>query len=346
MLKYKRALQFTITNVLLIACMPALDSGSDSLISHGLPSCVKSMPNEYISTVALTTFASNEAFCTGVLISNQRVATAKHCIEGADPTFIDVIFSPDLANVSPSQRRSGIGKAISPNQDVAILFIGGIPAGSSYRSAQLLGNISDIGTGAQLRFLGYGAVNHANDQKGATSRYVRCATSKLSRFVPSYRVKEGNLYRFGLEFGSLNDLYNKTNAGFTENSPSICGGDSGGPIFVQHNGSFKLVGLNSASHPVCEILSNPVGADLRLATSFLLKSPVQDLRPKGQSNAITEQVQGPDTSFESDPEASSQVVTQAESAKGKMVTIELKTGEKLKGMLYHATPYYLYLSTV
>ena len=203
MLKYQWAFLLSINNVLLFACMPALDSGADSLISHGLASCVKSMPNEYISTVALATYASNEVFCTGVLIGNQRVATAKHCIEGVDPLYIDVLFSPDLAKVSPSQRRTGIGKAISPNQDVAVLFIGGIPSGSSYRSAQLLGNVADIRTGAELRFLGYGAMNSPMERKGETSRYVRCAESKLSRFVPSYSVKEGNVYRYGLELALI-----------------------------------------------------------------------------------------------------------------------------------------------
>lgn len=156
-----------------------------------------------------------------------------------------------------------------------------MPKGSTYKSAQLIGNVSDVTTGAEIRFLGYGALNFSMANKGETSRYIRCAAWKLSKFVPSYSAEgDGKIhnYRYGFEFGSYADYVNRTNSGIKHAAPSVCSGDSGGPIFVKHGGRFKLLGLNSSSSLSCEVLASATGADLRLASSFLLNSPIQDLR--------------------------------------------------------------------
>jgi hypothetical protein len=268
--------------VLASSCRRDGEAGAGVQVSNGISSCVSGMPNEYISTVALVrTSSPTTAFCSGVIVGNQRIATAKHCLEGEDPRSIAVVFHSDLHSANESHRKTGIGMELSPNLDAALLFIGGIPSGSSYRSASLVGNV-DIRSGAKLRFLGYGATNVAEVYTGETSRYVRCGEWKLSRFVNSYGPGSNQTeYRYGFEFGNFVDYVNGTNEGIQEGkTASICAGDSGGPIFVERDGGFKLLGLSSVTHTVCEVISFSTGADLRLANSFLLRTPIQDLRER------------------------------------------------------------------
>ena len=242
-------------SVLLIACQVE-NVGAEVQVADSLPfSCVHAMPNEYRSTVALALqpmidgMNVTDAFCSGVLIANDRVATAKHCVMDMDPRLISVVFHPDLSAAGAAHRKPVLGYALSPNQDVAVLLIGGVPQGSSYRSAQLVGNVGDIASGAKLRVLGYGATNRRQEGIGS-SPHVRCAEPLLTSFVPSKRPRLGDgssmEFKYALTFGKVHDIAQFKNGWIASQSKgTLCLGDSGGPIFVHHRGAYKLLGINT-----------------------------------------------------------------------------------------------------
>lgn len=142
----------------------------------------------------------------------------------------------------------------------------------------------DIAEGSKLRFLGYGDTSPNDVTKDVRNPYIQCAESKLSLFIPTYEItlkspKPGSnevltyKYSLGFAFGSAADRAYIANEWLLSHgrNAAACPGDSGGPVFVSHNGAYKLLGLISTG--ICD-KAQTMAADLRLSSSFLLKTPV------------------------------------------------------------------------
>ena len=194
---------------------------------------------------------------------------------------IAVVFSPDITKVSDRQVKYPFGKALHPAADAGVLFIGGIPEGSSYVPASLVSSRFSRVTGTQIRFLGYGNRKLNSPNPG----YLTCGEWRISRYVPTYGLGTVDSPRFdhGIQLGAHHDRTNGTNdrdAWMTPNRPMICQGDSGGPVFALDGGVYKLAGVSSISHPVCEIYSYGTAADLtRQVGRFLLEAPIPKVAP-------------------------------------------------------------------
>lgn len=113
------------------ACSPDMQQASHENVAASLAGCVSSM-GQWRNTVALTQFsASKSAFCSGVVVGNKRILTAKHCLEGAPYGSIDVVFHPDLNSARAEHRKRVLGTAVHPKSDVAVLFTEGVCRGKA-----------------------------------------------------------------------------------------------------------------------------------------------------------------------------------------------------------------------
>ncbi len=186
--------------------------------------------------VALSTVAVYDKvfgqLCTGVIIADDIVLTAAHCINEM-PGAMSINFVTDFRGDVQASLTRPIEKLLAyegwesrmnlekNNGDIALLyFSGGLPEG--FRVAQLLPNALafHLKTGALVEVAGYG-VTDARDDSTA-----------------------GLLYKTALPIADFE--FSDTEATLNQSTgTSVCHGDSGGPSFIKVQGQTFVWGLAS-----------------------------------------------------------------------------------------------------
>jgi hypothetical protein len=176
--------------------------------------------------------------CTGVLVASDIVMTAAHCIA---PSSDSVGFwnastrTFDRRNVIEKKARLDdekkpelqddltVRSSVFPNFDVAwVRFEGPLPDG--YRPVEMLSDPSALSKGAPLMLVGRG-VTSATDHDLGTMRTV---DTVVDRYVDTSRVH--GLFSYGPTPGK-----------------GECGGDSGGPAYIELDGRWLLAGIVNGS---------------------------------------------------------------------------------------------------
>ncbi len=211
--------------VLLGACLNA--QAADKIIGgHEV-----SANDPVAATTVLVT--DGEFVCTGSIIDKDLVITAAHCVYGNSASKLFVVFarSMDAMKVSDAHRiygykmapgysNDGVGK---DQHDIALIrFKGAIPAG--YKTATLLPTTDSLSKGQPVLLAGYGVSDDDQRNGAGTLRKVEVT------------VNDPN---FGTTEVTLDQSHGR----------GACHGDSGGPAFVESNGSLLLWGVTNRSYP-------------------------------------------------------------------------------------------------
>ena len=202
----------------------------------------------YNFMVALKIYIKNDPIpynCGGSMIQDRTVLTAAHCLEG-DVDYIDVLFfnpaDPSYADkLNPAQtiRVSPSGFKIHPDydgdvlNDIAILQLGEDPNNNFYDLIEYKMTPSQV---SQFYSAGQASVvaGWGTTETGFLSRYLlEAAQSVIANRQCSWRNYPG--FDGTVMFCAMD--YNTPAAS--------CGGDSGGPLFVQSNGAYYVIGLTS-----------------------------------------------------------------------------------------------------
>ncbi|MGH3793857.1 MAG: S1 family peptidase [Pseudonocardiaceae bacterium] len=230
-----------VTAVLAVLCAPTALAGP-SLINNppvrpggGAPAKPLVVGGEPTSTsdypwmVALTTSASDSAYCGGALVAPDRVVTAAHCISGYAPSSVRVIVGrTDLRGAEGEERmvlRSWIDPDYrSPTQgaDVAVLTLDrAVP----YETLPLETSRSAYPAGRSATVLGWGYTSEG----GPSSSTLRSAEMPL--------VADSDCAATFREF----DPQTMVCAGDRGGGVDACYGDSGGPLIA----GGRLIGITS-----------------------------------------------------------------------------------------------------
>lgn len=229
--------------------------------------------------------------CTGTLIAENIVLTAAHCIPN-QVSNIKVVFSTDVDDILNTLEPDVLEEFAlnatdfkkGPNgSDIALLkFKGALPL--NYKPAVFLSNKSEITPGVIATVAGFG-VNHVATEKRDSKNFQELLGLIASGEVACDEQDNGEFTNC-VKLSATGDgilrvttapvlLLDKTEVQLDEKKSGTCNGDSGGPAFINKNGSFFLFGVTSRGSARCNDIGVYTNAldftDWIKQTSLLLK---------------------------------------------------------------------------
>jgi secreted trypsin-like serine protease len=217
----------------------------------------------------------NGGLCTGSLIAPGIVLTAAHCIT-SKASDLRVIFGTNVdewlnarePDVKAEHVRSVSQTKVHPDwnfeknqeketdwNDIALVkFKGDIPEG--FKPATILQDSSVLVRGTEVTFAGYGVSlvetpevdpkKVKNLEEAIENGDVYCDEPRKICFMADYSG-EGLLRMAKAPISSVQE----TEVRLNEKLAGTCGGDSGGPAYIEKDGVYYLFGITSRGSPLC-----------------------------------------------------------------------------------------------
>ncbi len=197
-----------------------------------------------------------DTLCSGSLISPTVFLTAGHCIAGPGTDYY-ISFLPDVIPLPPASQRIKSSTAFrASNTDVGVVIL---PAGSTtgipVYDLPSLGLFEELKKGGVLAretaiVVGY----------GVSSLHRGPLTSGLDGVR---KFAETKVLSIKGQFVEIADAHGQSNQGGT------CGGDSGGPVFLESDPNV-IVAITTAGFPAgCHAIGFYTRIDTQAALSFL-----------------------------------------------------------------------------
>ena len=169
-----------------------------------------------------------EGLCSGTLIAQDTVLTAAHCIKGEKPESMRIVFNHNIRAALPGDFRTVTDmkahplRVITPlmiRNDVALIhFEGGLKAG--YQSAPLLPEGTPVSDGDHVTLAGFGLSSARSSDSAGTLRKV------------DMTVRQADHKHRQVTFDQTD-------------GHGACNGDSGGPAFLEKEGTLYAWGVTS-----------------------------------------------------------------------------------------------------
>lgn len=187
-------------------------------------------PGEF-NTVALVK-EDGKIFCSGSLIAENLVVTAKHCLMDKEGQKVRLYFGDNTEEEKVELYRDVVEYKVRhpkdwtmtfPSFDIAwVKFEGSLP--KPFRPLPILANANALRPGAKIIQVGYGDHNPSVGQVDAGVKLW--GETRLHRYINNPRF-----YHILLFHG--------------EEGQGSCHGDSGGPAYVKVNGKWHIIGVTN-----------------------------------------------------------------------------------------------------
>ena len=208
---------------------------------HGLP-IINGSPDTDPAHQAVVALTFGQYMCTGTLISPDVILTAAHCVKGYRAADYTVYFGRDIQTAT-TRRVSEVKYHPQYNEnsitnDIAVLRLSSPPpAGVTpipYLPASLAMSSADVSR--PLEFVGYGQDEYNQVGRRLT---ITDTVDWICTNPGGCTVGQGYL-------ASANTICSDQNDGGT------CHGDSGGPAFIERNGTTYVAGVTSYGDQYCQ----------------------------------------------------------------------------------------------
>jgi secreted trypsin-like serine protease len=265
---------FILSLFTLIACSsqknentksPVFNTNSDAAIING----TKITSENKLSPFTVGLFDKNSGLtCTGMLIKNNVVLTAAHCIDIPVSELMiafNVGFSSE-ADPKPVVYRQATSVKIhdhrEPNNldDLALVkFEGELPSG--YHPAEFLKDASLLKIGALTQTAGYGATglkatpvteNDPNFNEDFNNGWIRCENMDTKTDCFRVELSRDNPETLRMAEAKIVQFHKDAFMTLTENNQTTCTGDSGGPATITVEGTPYIVGITKAGDALCK----------------------------------------------------------------------------------------------
>lgn len=273
-----RFLLAALAALVLVACERSANNQIDSSPVAGIVGGTLVAEGATIAQSIVGIYDSkNQAICTGALIADGIVLTAAHCVFDSEPQKLQIIFATDIMAVmgtSESDIKAELMRDVitfkyhekydpedqEENEfdwsDIAIIkFRGSAPNG--YVPAAILQDAKAIRPGMKAIMAGYGVTSVTTYP--IESRKVK----NLKEAIANGEVICDDGYQDCEEVsmsgdGELRETYAtiahvvRTEIRLDESEGrATCSGDSGGPIFLEQNGQYFVIGVTSRGSMLC-----------------------------------------------------------------------------------------------
>lgn len=179
--------------------------------------------------------SKGQSFCSGVLVASDLVVTAAHCVTSENSGDLSVTFplspSDKTRSVAEFQKLRTDSLLYFPNFDIAWLRLN-TNAPAPYKAAAVLGNSGDVAIGSAMTLVGIS--NDTPCNPGDTNcKLVQLAIELKSSWSSSHLVN----------LAVVDSSVQGANSG-------TCPGDSGGPSFIDKNGTPAVYGIVAGKDPI------------------------------------------------------------------------------------------------
>ncbi|MFE7117289.1 S1 family peptidase [Streptomyces sp. NPDC057654] len=227
---------------------------SASAISQGTDAPAGAAP--WMATLAFPhdTPLTERGYCGGTLIAPDRVLTAGHCVMGKSPADFDVYLGADQLSKPHGEAHHARGWFRHPGwqkittddgtfaaHDMAVVVLD--QPVKDVRPAQIASAdevAAKVAGGGAGTLYGHGATEHTDPKKGGLTDRLKQGTMKLlppkecAEDIPKNSVDKTDFCTTGVP------------ADGGAKAPSVCPGDSGGPLTVSTPNGRKVAGVLSA----------------------------------------------------------------------------------------------------
>jgi hypothetical protein len=226
-LKLRPSLALLFMMLMIVSCGPSADM-SELDLSGGTAA-----QTAVDSVVRIS--SQGQSFCSGVLVASDLVVTAAHCVTSENNDDLSVTFplssSDQTRSVAEFQKLRSDSLLFFPNFDIAWLRLN-TNAPAPYKPAAVLGNSADVAVGSAMTLVGVANETPCNPGD-SNCRLVQLAIRLKSSWSSAHLVN----------LAVVDSSSQGSNIG-------TCPGDSGGPSFIDRNGTPVIYGIVAGKDPI------------------------------------------------------------------------------------------------
>lgn len=263
----------------LFSCSPKSSSKPNVAISASIMNgkVVKEKDSIASSVVGVYNKKFN-SICSASLIAHNVVLTAAHCVPDR-ASDVKIVFSVDIDQTINAREQDilqdfvlpatdfKVGPSWNPKNetvevdtgDIALIkFKGNIPSG--YKPATFLTDINELKIGNTVTLVGFG-VNSVDMEEINPKKYrkldeaiengdVICSGNNSNNYGTCFKIDRSGDGILRMTSAPISFIH-ETEVRLNEKTSGTCNGDSGGPAFIEKNGTYYLFGVTSRGSELC-----------------------------------------------------------------------------------------------
>lgn len=263
----------------LISCSPKSSMDKNVAIKASIMNGKIVKGNDSIASSVVGVYNKKfNSICSASLIAPNVVMTAAHCVPSR-ASDVKIVFSINIDETLNAREQDilqdfvlpatdfKVGPTWNPKNetievdtgDIALIkFKGNIPAG--YKPATFLTDVNELKIGNTVTLAGFG-VNSVDMEKIDPKKHrqldeaiengdVICSGDNKNNYGTCFKIDRSGDGVLRMTSAPISFIH-ETEIRLNEKNSGTCNGDSGGPAYIEKNGTYYLFGVTSRGNELC-----------------------------------------------------------------------------------------------